>query len=234
MTARPLELPAGMLGGRIASALLGGALVGYGQRRGGRWGVFAALAGAGVLARAMATPAASGIRRAGEARRTVRLRTVVHVRRSVHDVFTFCKDFEHFPRIIGSLRRVVDYEDGRSHWEVVTPSGQPLEWDATVTKYVPNSVIAWSSVSGSVVDTRGLLRFAPSDDGGTRLQVELTYTPHEMPLGDALLAIATAPLQEQLERDLARLGEYIEHEPAAPEQAPEQAPDDEHSTRLSA
>lgn len=231
MTARPMESQAELTGGRVLGALLGGALVGYGQRRGGRWGALATFAGLGVLARAMGTPAVAGIRRAGEARRSVRLRTMVHVHRPVHDVFTFCKDFENFPRVVGSLRRVIDYQDGRSHWEVITPSGQPLEWDAVVTKYVPNAVIAWSSVPGSAVDTTGLLRFAPAEDGGTQLHVELTYTPHEMPLTEALLAIAAAPLQEQLERDLGRIGEYIEHAPPA---ARERAIDAEDSSRLSA
>lgn len=230
MTARPMELSAPVSGGRIAGALLGGALLGLGRRVGGRFGALASLAGASVLARTMARPAVNGIRRAAEARRSVRLRTIVHIRRPVHDVFTFCKDFENFPRVVGAVRSVVDYQDGRSHWEVITPSGEPLEWDALVTKYVPNSVIAWSSVPESAVTTSGLLRFAPSEDGGTALHVELTYVPRQMPLTDALLAIMAAPLQVQLERDLDRLGEYIEHEPPVAE---EEA-DEEDPARLSA
>lgn len=230
MTATPMELPAELSGERIASALVGGALVGYGQRRGDRWGVVAALAGASVLARAVAAPAIHGIVRAAARRRTVRLRTILHIQRSVHDVFTFCKDFENFPHVVGALRNVVDYQDGRSHWEVTTPAGQPLEWDAVVTKYVPNSVIAWSSTARGSVDTTGLLRFAPAEDGGTQLQVELTYTPRAMHWTDALLAIAAAPLQEQLERDLARLGDYLEHQPPLVETDIE----DEDPTRLSA
>src|SRR5262245_6425928 len=99
------------------------------------------------------------IRRRGTARRRVDMRMTVVVPRPVHDVFMFCRDFENFRRIIPSLLKVEDSQDGRSHWSARTPSGRVIGWDAGVTKYVPNSVIAWDSEPGSEVEASGIMRF---------------------------------------------------------------------------
>jgi len=92
------------------------------------------------------------MRNAGAARRSVNIRTTIVVERPLKEVFEFCRDFENFPGIVDVLLSVEDTQDGRSHWAVRSPGGQALEWDATVTKYVPNTVIAWESVPGSVVE----------------------------------------------------------------------------------
>jgi uncharacterized membrane protein len=204
-------------GDRIARAFIGGALLGLSSRRPGRWRAITALAGAGLLAEALSRATVHSIERAGEARRTVHLHTAIHIGRPVHDVFVFCKDFENFPRIVGALRQVTDFQDGRSHWVAATPSGGRLEWDAVVTKYVPNCVIGWHSVPGSSVESSGIMRFAPAPDGGTRVEVDLRYTPHDTGLGDALLAIADTPRTRQLEHDLERMSTYLEQQPVSTE-----------------
>ena len=66
-------------------------------------------------ASAFAEPARDGAR--------VACTSSIEIERPVADVFAFFKDFENFPRVIGVVRSVVDYQDGRSHWEVYTPSG---------------------------------------------------------------------------------------------------------------
>src|SRR5262245_23904267 len=144
---------------RLGAAIAGGALVVAGRRKGGTLGLLAGLAGIGLIVQSAYEPLRRLVVRVGAARRAIHLRYAVVVDRPVHEVFEFCHDFENFPRIIGGLHRVEDYQDGRSHWTVVAPSGRMIEWDAVVTKYVPNSVIAWESVRSSPVQSSGLLRF---------------------------------------------------------------------------
>lgn len=194
---------------RVMGAFAGGVFLGRRRRNGKSRGKLATLAGFGIILASLAAPAADALRRLGGRRRTIRVRTSITVARPVHAVFEFCKDFENFPRVVGGLRRVVDYQDGRSHWEVDSPSGVCMEWEAVVTKYVPNSVIAWRSVPASAVDASGLLRFAPTDDAGTRLDIDVSYIPRDTVLADALLALMDEPRQRQLEHDLERLAEYI-------------------------
>jgi len=199
------------LSARLAVGVVGGVLLAQESKR---RGALARLVGLGLVLGAAEPLLRRWLVRQGSARRRVRLRTTVEIARPVQEVFSFCKDFENFPRIIGSLRSVIDYQDGRSHWQGYTPSGDIVEWDVVVTKYVPNSVIAWSSVPQSDVTTTGVLRFAATPAGGTRLAIELTYVPADTGLSDALHAIATQPRQEQIRADIERAAFYIESLPS--------------------
>jgi uncharacterized membrane protein len=203
------------LGGeQLVEATLAGVLLGYGGgNRSQR--IVTRIAGAALLTAAFAPALTRRLLRVGAARRRVHLRKTIEIDRPVHDVFEFCRDFENFPRVVQSLHKVVDYQDGRSRWEVITPGGDVIAWDAEVTKYVPNVVLAWRSVRGSVVDCDGLIRFSPTARGGTRLQVEVDYDPRDTGLGDAIRALLNAPRTEQLEADLARANFYLSALPKA-------------------
>ena len=202
-------------GQHIIEAVVAGALLGYarGHRGRGSRGVAARLTASSLLLAAFAPELARQLLRIGAARRRVHLRTTIEIDRPVRDVFEFCRDFENFPRVVHSLRRIVDYQDGRSCWEVVSPSGDVLSWNSQVTKYVPNVIIAWRSVPGSVVDCNGLIRFSPSSRGGTRLRIEVDYDPCHTTISDAVRALFDAPRTAQLEADLARANFYLSGQP---------------------
>jgi len=197
----------------LGTAVLGGALVVAGRKRGGALGLLAGLAGVGLIVQSAYEPLRRLVVRAGAARRSIHLRCSVGIDRPVHEVFEFCHDFENFPRIIGGLDRVIDYQDGRSHWIVAAPSGRTVEWDAVVTKYVPNSVIAWESIANSPVKSSGLVRFSPTGDGGTLLDVHIDYEPGTTTVDDALHALFDVPSEEQLRADLNRVSFYLASEP---------------------
>ena len=195
----------------IALGAIGGALIAQRTRR--RVGPIAALIGLGLIGQAARPLLRNWVLRRAAARRRVRLRTTIDVARPVSEVFAFCKDFENFTRVVGSLRRVTDFQDGRSHWEAYSPSGDVVEWDAVVTKYVPNAVIGWSSVPSSPVTTTGVIRFASNGDDKTRLTIDLTFLPRDGGLAEALRTLASRPRQEQLLGDIRRASFYIESLP---------------------
>ena len=134
--------------------------------------------------------------------------TVV-VERPVSEVFDFCRDFENFPEVINGFLSVTDHQDGRSHWKVQTPRGEFIEWDALVTKYVPNSVIGWESKPGSSVQASGLMRFFPLSATETRVDVSLTYLPKHTGLADAFSALLKGDNTRRLRDDIARAPEAI-------------------------
>jgi uncharacterized membrane protein len=203
----------------VAAAVVGGAL--FGARARGRLGLFARLAGVALLAAAAEPLVERRVIGAGERRRSLALRESIEIDKPVSDVFEFFKNFENFARIIGAIHSVVDYEDGLSHWEAYTTSGELVSWDAVVTKYVPNSVIAWESVAGGPVESTGLIRFAPVSATRTRLNFELTYRAAPSGLGDAMRALVTPAPVEQLRADLEHARFYIESLPArVPDQHP--------------
>lgn len=157
-----------------------------------------------------ATPALmQWLRRTGSARRSVDMRMTVVVERPVTEVFEFCRDFENFPKIVDVLLSVEDSQDGRSHWAVRSPKGDSIEWDAMVTKYVPNAVIAWESVPGSVVRAGGVMRFAPLSPKETRLDISLTYQPLKTGLNEALHAMMTPPNAQRIQGELLRAAREI-------------------------
>jgi uncharacterized membrane protein len=192
---------------------VGGAMVGLSDgKRSSGW--LLRLAGLALIGAGLRPVVEEEIRRAGLERRSVAFRSSINIDRPVHDVFAFFKDFENLPRVIGALRSVVDHQDGRSHWEIYAPSSEdPLEWDAVVTKYVPNSVLAWESVPGSVVENSGLLRFTPLSDTRTHLDVSIVYRPTSTDLADAVQSFFAPRAAAQLHADLEHARFYLESLP---------------------
>lgn len=191
----------------VAIGALGGLLFGAGSREGRSILRLAGIALMGIAAKPVAELV---IRRAGERRRTVALTRSIEIARSVEDVFSFVKDFENLPLVVRSLRSVVDYQDGRSRWEVYSPAGEILQWSAVVTKFVPNSIIAWESVPGGAVEAKGVVRFIPLGPSRTRLEVEAMYRPTHTPLREAIRALTTASLEDRVGKDMEHARFYLE------------------------
>lgn len=193
----------------VAIGALGGALLG--AKPGGRGArTLARGAGLALIAYAAKPLIERLIRSAGAKRREVAFRSFVEVDRALPGVFTFFKDFENLPRVVGGLRSVIDYQDGRSHWEAYTPSGHLVEWDVVVTKYVPNTVIAWESTPNKVADLRGQLRFSPISPARTRIDVEVYFSPVVTNLADAVRALLAGPSERRIRGEFDHVRFYLE------------------------
>lgn len=199
--------------------MLGGILVGRSHRfrRNGR--AAATVGGLALIGAAARGPLLDAVRKGGTHRRSASLRLSLVVQQPVEVVFSFVRDFENFPCIIGALRQVRDYGDGRSHWWASTPAGGSLEWDTVTTKYVPHRVIAWQSVAGSPVAMSGMVRLTP-EGMHTCLRLELDYRVENGGLADALVALTTPRRDAELERDIRRLSTYLRTVRNSPTQAP--------------
>jgi uncharacterized membrane protein len=200
-------------------AVIGGALVARSDRYHRHARAAATVGGLALIGAAARGPVLESLRRTGTARRSARLNLSLIVTQPVEVVFAFVRDFENFPCIIGALREVRDYGDGRSHWCASTPSGGTLEWDTVTTKYVPNRVLAWQSVPGSPIQMHGLLRFLP-EESRTCLKLELHYQVKAGGLADALIALTTPSRGAELERDIRRLSTYLHTVRGSPTQVP--------------
>lgn len=86
------------------------------------------------------------------------------------------------------LDRVIETDDGRSHWVVKGPGDLSVEWDAEIINEVENKLIAWQSTAGSDVATAGSVTFSEARAGrSTQVSVHLQYAP---PAGTAGALIA--------------------------------------------
>jgi uncharacterized membrane protein len=195
---------------------IGGSLVLYGSRRRGTFGTVVGLAGAGIVANAVAPVVASLLRSAGLARQAVNLHTTMVVDRPVREMFALCSNFENFPRVVGALHGVTDFDDGRSRWAITKASGEVLEWDVIVTKYVPGQVIAWQSVAHAAVESTGIVRFLPEGPNRTRLDITLRYRPASTSLRDAVRALVAPPRAPAMREAMAKASNQLHHLTPAP------------------
>lgn len=212
MTASPLRAagdPAPMATPVLLLGLLGGALFGARRTLPQRAQAAATIGGLALIGAAAHRPLAEAVRRAGTRRRSGALEVSFVVSHPVETVFGFCRDFENFPQFIGALREVRDYGDGRSHWCASTPAGGTIEWDTVTTKYVPNRVIAFTSASGSPIETSARLRFVP-EGRDTCVTIDASYRVVDGTMADAVAALITPKRRGELEADIRRLGRYLE------------------------
>jgi uncharacterized membrane protein len=104
---------------------------------------------------------------------------------------------------------VQDLGSGRSRWTVRGPGGTSIRWYARLTEAVPNTVLAWRSEPGAMLDNAGIIRFRP-EGSGTRLDLRLCYRPPAGAAGRAVAALLSVDPRAKLNEDLGRLKALLE------------------------
>src|SRR5205814_797244 len=123
--------------------------------------------------------------------------------------FQFWSNYENFPRFMSHVREVKETAPGRSHWVVAGPAGIPVEWEAELTEFAPNRVIAWKSVPGAAVRNVGNIHFDPNADGTTRVDIKLSYNPPAGAVGHFLADLFGADPKRLTDDDLVRMKSLI-------------------------
>jgi uncharacterized membrane protein len=127
----------------------------------------------------------------------------------VERVYEFWNDFENFPRFMSHVREVRRTGPDRTHWLVAGPGGAPIEWDAVVTRRVPNERIEWRTEEGSVVEHEGAVQFRPAGPGGTRIAVHLVYRPLGGAFGHGLATLFGSDPDRVIADDLSRVAAQL-------------------------
>ncbi|WP_437668738.1 SRPBCC family protein [Sorangium sp. So ce131] len=196
---------------RALMGALGIGLLGYAAKRRGLLGAVLGVAGAAVLFREIKGRPARRRLDVAVARQAVDFRRTITVRAPVREVFLALIQFESFPRFMSHLRQVEMTGDGRMCWTAVGPAGIPVSWDAELTQLVPNEVVAWRSLPGEPIESEVLVRIEQCLEG-TRVDVEMSYSPHAGELRDAVAALFGADPQRALEEDLLRFKTLLEQD----------------------
>jgi uncharacterized membrane protein len=164
--------------------------------------------GGALLVRATAnTPLARWVGVTGQ--NSIQIRKTLRVDAPVDRVFQLLAHHEKFPLFMHHVQHVHMHPDGRSRWIVAGPAGITLEWDAMTTRLEPNRLLAWRTVSNAAVRHAGSIRFEPHN-GGTRLEIRLTYSPPGGALGHGLARLFGADPKTELDDDLLRLKSFLE------------------------
>jgi len=195
---------------RVLIGAAGGALALYGARREDTLGAALGLVGLSLLTRASSNLDVQRLTGVGGGRGLVTLQDAVNIGAPLNTVFSFWKDYRHFPHWMSHVRDVQETAPGRSHWVVDGPAGVPVEWDAVVTQEVPDEMLAWKSVPGSTVEQSGVIRFSPLADGGTHVDIRLSYNPPAGAIGRAVASFFGANPEREMQDDLMRVKTLLE------------------------
>jgi uncharacterized membrane protein len=189
----------------------GAALAALGASRRTLPGAFLAAAGVGLLARAATNADMRRLTGIGPRLRAVDIRRTITIDAPVEEVFRFWTAYENFPRFMSNVRDVrPSSRERQSHWTVAGPAGIPVEFDAEVSEFVPNEVFAWRTVEASPVAHAGIVRFDPAVDGGTRVDIRMSYNPPGGWIGHGVAAAFGVDPESSLHADLTRMKALIE------------------------
>lgn len=190
---------------RTIAGAAGVAMAVGGLARGGVAGALMGGLGAALAARGLSNvPGGRGGGRAVDVQKTI------NINRPLEEVFEFFSAYDNFPFFMSCVREVRDLGQGKSHWVVAGPLGMNVEWDAQVTRFEPNRLIAWKTIGGAAVENGGVIRFQPNEHGGTRVDIKLTYRPPGGALGHVAAMLFGADPKSEMDADLMRLKSVLE------------------------
>lgn len=194
---------------RISAGALAGTAFYASMRNESPWRWASAAAGTVLLTRAIVNKGFRQIFGAGDGC-VVDFDKAVHVDAPLEEVFSFWSKFENFPRFMTHLKEVRDLGNGRSHWVAEGPGGISIPWDAEITQFDRNKLLAWKSVPGSPIRTQGSVRFDREPDGRTRLTIRMSYCPPAGVFGHAVACLFGSDPKSEIDEDMVRLKSLIE------------------------
>jgi uncharacterized membrane protein len=195
---------------RLLTGLAGGALMANCITRRDSLSAAFGTVGFGLFLRGVTNRDLKSLIGLGRECRPVEVQKTININAPVERVFEFWTNYQNFPRFTSNVREVRPSGEGRSHWIVAGPAGVPVEWTAEIAEFVPNKLLAWRSIDGTVVNHAGVIHFEPNREGGTRVHIRLCYHPLAGAVGHALAKILGSDPKREMDADLVRMKTFIE------------------------
>lgn len=167
-------------------------------------------AGAAVLARSLSNIDLPRLVGFTGGRAAITVDKSINVAASRDVLWALWSNFENFPQFMSNVLEVTNTNDNISHWKVAGPANIPVEWDAEITRIVPNEMISWRSVEGSSVANAGYVLFEPIDDVTTEVTVRISYDPPSGAIGHAIAKAFGADPKSEMDADLMRMKSLLE------------------------
>lgn len=195
---------------RLVAGVAGGAVAAFAAKRRGLIGASLGPVGLGLLSRAATNLAIKRIVGLETGPRTIDISKTINIAAPVEEVFRFWAHHENFPQFMSRVREVKKIDERKYHWVVAGPAGVSVEWDAEITKLVPNQFIAFSSMPGSAVEQMGRIHFSPTSDGDTCVDIKMSYNPPAGAIGHLVAVLFGADPKREMDEDLKRMKSFIE------------------------
>ena len=203
---------------RLASAIGGGALVGYALKSRTPAGIALGVLGAGLLYRG-ATGQCEAYRALGvntattgeDVARDVHIEKSITIGATPAELYSFWRNFENLPRFMEDLESVTQLDGNRSHWVAKGPAGTKVEWDAEIYNEKEGEMIAWRSLPEADITNAGSVHFEEAPGGrGTYLKVVLNYNPPGGKAAQLFAKLFGSEPGQMVESNLKRLKQLLE------------------------
>ena len=194
---------------RLLASVIGGGMVLRAVRNPGLLNLGLGAVGFGLLTRAatnMETKRLAGMTE----RRGIDLQKTINIQTPLEQVYKLFSHPENFPRFMKNVREVVALGDGRWRWTVAGPMGAPVRFVAACTQQVPHETVAWRSEPESAIGHAGIVRFQRNTDGGTRVEIRMTYSPPAGAAGHLVASLFGSDPKSEMDEDLLRMKTFLE------------------------
>jgi uncharacterized membrane protein len=195
---------------RLLAGATGTALVTYAAKRRGLLGAAIGPVGIAMLSRSLTNLEIKRIVGLETGPRTIDIEKTINIAAPVEEVFDFWAHHERFPQFMSRVREVRKIDEGKYHWVVAGPGGVSVEWDAEITRLVPNRSIAFKSLPGSAIEQRGLIHFTSTAEGDTSVDIKMSYNPPGGAVGHLVAMLFGADPKREMDEDLMRMKSFIE------------------------
>jgi len=143
--------------------------------------------------------------------RAINIRTKLLIARPREEVYAFWRQLGNLPLFMQHLVKVDEQDSTHSHWIARGPGGiGTVEWEAEIMKEEPGRLLGWRSVTNSMIATAGRLTFEDAANGGTHLEVNISYRPPAGHVGTGLAWLLNVAFERMIEEDIYRVKEFLE------------------------
>ncbi len=201
-------------GTRVLVGVLGTFLTGYGIRKEGFLPKTLGIIGGLSLLRALNNLELMALFGLTGRKNAIRVHKTININAPRERVFEFWSNFENFPKFMTEVNEVRTYNNNQSRWTVNGPAGTPVHWDAIITRALPNQIISWKTLPGSLIPHAGIVRFSHGEHGGTRVDLDLAYCPPAGALGHFAAILFGADPKSKFDEALAQMKTLMEQGPS--------------------
>jgi uncharacterized membrane protein len=133
----------------------------------------------------------------------------IEVQAPIREVYNQWTQFESFPNFMEGVEEVRQLDDKRLHWRAKV-GGKEEEWDAEITEQIPDTRVAWRSITGR--QNAGVVDFHRLNDATTQVALQLETETEGIveSIGEKV-----GVLDRQVQGDLERFRDYISSRGAA-------------------
>jgi len=136
----------------------------------------------------------------------------ITINRPRSELYSFWRDFQNLPKFMENIEDVQPTaKEGRAVWTIKAPAGQSVEVETKIVQERENELIAWRSVKGSDIETKGRVKFrdAPAERG-TWVEAIIAYKAPGGAIGKMIAKLFAREPEIQARRDLKRLKMFME------------------------